>query len=569
MTEKKISLHVLIVEDSNDDALLIGHELKTAGFQVFSERVQTADGLEQALVAKKWDIVLSDYSMPQFTAIDVLKILKEKNPDLPCIVISGTIGEETAVAAMKAGAQDFFVKGRLNRLPSAVKRQLTEAENARQKRKTELELREAELHLAKEREESLIQQTAAREKIEGLYHQAQEANRLKEEFLATLSHELRTPMTAITGWSSLLFSGECPTEDYPIAFSTIYRNAQAQNKLINDVLDLSKVLSGKLLVENAPVNLIDVTKAAIESVRLSLEAKEIYLKTSMDPSTGPVPGDSHRLQQIIWNILSNSIKFTPKGGSITVDIRPAGNRAELRILDTGDGIDAHFLPFVFDRFRQADGSLTRRYGGLGLGLAIVHHLVEIHGGQIEATSDGLGKGTMILVRFPMMTKHPESFSKDFSKSANKLDVQIDRQREILKGLRVLVVDDCPDNCILLKMLLKRHGAEVIIADSARRAFQLFNENHLDILLCDIEMPEENGYEFIRRLRASGSRGAKLPAAAVTAHVRSEDIAQAMKAGFQQHISKPIQESILIFSVAQLAATHRKEVSMLTDNLSHP
>ncbi len=401
----KSELCVLIVEDSSDDAQLIIHDLKRKGFTITWERVQSAQELRTALNHRTWDIVLSDYSMPQFNAIDALKIIKETDPDLPCIIISGTIGEETAVTAMQAGAQDFFVKGRLARLSSAIQRQLTEAENIRKRRKAERDLRASEQRLAKEREKALEQERAAREKIESLYLEAQEANRLKEEFLTNLSHELRTPMVAITGWAELLAKGECSADDYPVAFSAIYRSAKVQNKLINDLIDLSRIITGKFNIEKKPVDMEILARTVLESFRPAAEAKSLELKIlSTAPVDGFVAGDQESLQRVLSNLLENAIKFTPIGGRILLEIRYAGTTVELSVNDTGEGIAPVFLPHIFNLFRQANGSLTRPHGGLGLGLAIVRYLTELHGGQVEAKSEGLGKGAKLVVRLPWITK---------------------------------------------------------------------------------------------------------------------------------------------------------------------
>lgn len=541
-------LRALIIEDSADDALLIANELKHGGFQVAWKRVETSSDLRAILSNESWDIALSDYTMPQFSAVDAIKIIREISPDLPCIIVSGTIGEETAVSAMQAGAQDFFVKGRLTRLCAAVRRQLAETENIRQRRKAENELRESEVRRWQEREEALRRETVARQKIEALYGEAREANRLKEEFLHNLSHELRTPMNAVTGWAELLANGACPTEDHPKIFSAIYRNAQAQNKLISDLLDISRIVTGKLEIESGPVELKKVAQAAIESVQLLAQSKNIKMTLNAEPSGDVVSGESSRLQEVVSNLLSNALKFTPSGGRVDIDIRRAGSMVGLRVTDTGEGIDPKFLPYIFDRFRQADGSLTRRHSGLGLGLSIVRYLVELHGGQVEAQSDGIGKGATLTIRFPVRAVQLQHASQDQSQKR-----KLSYAQNVLHGLRILIVDDSEDSLVLLGFILRRYGAEIISANSGARARELFREKRPDILLCDIEMPDLNGYEVIRQIRKEelGKQSA-IPAAALTAHVRPEDVERAKAAGFNLHLAKPVDAKKLVDALVELA-----------------
>lgn len=546
------NVQILLVEDSIDDSELIVRQLEHEDFCVKWERVETANDLRAALLTQSWDIVLSDYTMPQFSAIDALKIISEIKPDLPCIIISGTIGEETAVKAMQAGAQDFFVKGRLTRLGAAVHRQLTEATNILQRRKAEQELRESEQRRWADHKEALKQEMETRKKIESLYIEAQESNRLKEEFLHNLSHELRTPMNAITGWAELLTKGECSTSDYPNVFSAIYRNAIAQNKLINDLLDQSRITTGKLTIEKKPVEFDKVVQAALESIQLSAQTKSILLTLKIESSEVLISGDPERLHEVVCNLLSNAVKFTPNGGRVDLKIFREGSMITLQVQDNGAGIDPTFLPYVFDRFRQADGSLIRRHGGLGLGLSIVRHLVELHGGQVEAQSDGIGKGTTLIARFPLIDAQTNS------QLSKKLLSDLSNRRNLLVGLRVLIADDSPDALLLLDYILKKQGAEVIVANSGAKAFQLFKETHPHVFLCDIEMPEQNGYDLIHQIREyEYNCGTTTPAAALTAHVRPEDVEQAKAAGFNLHITKPVDTGKLVEAVVKLSGREFK------------
>lgn len=540
-------LRALIIEDNADDAQLVVEELERGGFIVNWKRVQGAEELRDILQCLNWDIALCDYTLPQFNAIEALKIINKISPDLPCIIVSGTIGEETAVAAMLAGAKDYFVKGRLTRLNAAINRELVETENRRLKLKAESELRKSEKYRWLEREEALKRETEARKKIESLYIEAQESGRIKDEFLHNLSHELRTPMNAIMGWSALLVSGDCDPTDYNKAFEAIYRNAQIQNKLIDDLLNLSKILSGKLSLEDSVVNFVSVVQAVLESFKISAQAKKIQLNFHTNAPEILVRGDPIRLQEIAWNLLANAIKFTPQGGSISLILNRSGSLVEFKVVDNGEGIDPHFIPFMFERFRQADSSLTRRHGGLGLGLAIVRQLTELHGGQVEAQSPGLGKGATFIVRLPLLNEQGKT---DVEESSNELKNKPD---ENMHGLRVLVVDDQPDILSLFDFILKKNGAEVSLADSGAKASTLFQQKNFDILLIDIEMPEMNGYELIREIRQYEQRNKKIrvPAVALTAHVLPEDVNQALAAGFDLHLGKPISPTKLVKNVLKL------------------
>jgi len=396
-------LRALIIDDSSDDAFLIAHELQCGGFDLYWKHVETNLDLKAHLKTNSWDIALSDYSMPQFNALDAIATIRDISPGLPCIVISGTIGEETAVAAMHAGAQDFFVKGRLTRLCAAVRRQLVEVENLKLRKKAESDLRESEERRWKEREEALQKEIEARQKMERLYQEAQDANRIKENFLHNLSHELRTPMNAISGFTEILVDGICSLEEYPQIFAAIQRNVCAENKIINEILDFSRITTGQLTIESAPVNLEELAKASLKMFQLVANSKGITVTLETKPFTGVVLGDASRLGEVISHLLSNALKFTPNGGRIHMSLYQHESEVALQIKDTGEGITPDFLPHVFEYFRQADGSLTRRHGGLGLGLAIAQRLVELHGGDIKAQSDGAGTGSTFTFHLPLRT----------------------------------------------------------------------------------------------------------------------------------------------------------------------
>jgi CheY-like chemotaxis protein/nitrogen-specific signal transduction histidine kinase len=380
-----------------------------------------------------------------------------------------------------------------------------------------------------------------------LYREAQEANRLKDEFLATVSHELRTPLTAILGWLHLLKTGRPAQVER--AIETIERNANAQAHIVDDVLDVSRIITGKLHLESERVNLVKILGAAVDAVRPAAEAKGIDLLMSLDAAAAETSGDAARLQQVAWNLLSNAIKFTPKGGHIEVHLERSGNEAYLRVRDNGEGIRKEFLPHVFERFRQGDSTSTRAHGGLGLGLSIVRHLVELHGGQVSAESDGEGRGSTFTVRLPM--SEPFSSRRSSPPASPPGDGSLRFSRR-LEGLSVLVVDDDADTRDFLAALLEQHGAQTTTAPSAREAIGVLQQLTPDVLVSDIGMPGADGYTLIHEVRELGSqRGFWFPAIAITAHTRLEDREQALSAGYHLHLTKPIDPAALVDAIAQL------------------
>jgi signal transduction histidine kinase/DNA-binding response OmpR family regulator len=415
----------------------------------------------------------------------------------------------------------------------------TEAQN----HATELRLEVAERKQAEEeRAQMLIRERAARAEAEA-------ANRTKDEFLATLSHELRTPLTAILGWSHLLRMNKLREPQFVHALETIERNARSQSQLIDDLLDVSRIVTGKLQIEFSTVDLSGVIEAAIESVHPALSARGISLETVVE-SGCCVLGDANRLQQIFWNLFTNAIKFTPKGGQVKVTTERRDAEIRIKVADSGIGISPEFLPYIFDRFRQADGSTTRAQGGLGLGLAIVRHLVELHHGKVEVDSQGKQLGSTFTVRLPIavaLTDHPNGHG-DVQKI--KDDDLLVKSSRILDGLKILVVDDDRDTRDLVTTILTRCGSEVRCSESAADALRAFQEWNPDLLVSDIGMPIEDGYGLIRRLRKLKSRRAKqIPALALTAYATDEDRTLALSAGFQMHLPKPIEPESLVSSIA--------------------
>ena len=392
-----------------------------------------------------------------------------------------------------------------------------------------------------------------------LLRQTQEANRAKDEFLAVLSHELRTPLTAILGWVQLLQSGALDSETQQRALATINRNTHAQVQLIEDLLDLSRIITGKLRLELQPVNLGLIVEAALETVRPTAQAKEVALFVSLAPEPKLVLGDAHRLQQVLWNLLSNAVKFTPKGGRIEVSMRQVSSSVEITVRDSGGGISAEFLPYVFDRFRQADSSSTRQHGGLGLGLSIVRHVTELHGGTVQVASEGIDQGATFTITLPLaplnappLNAAPQNIIATSSETA-ETSSEIASVENFLSGVRVLLVDDERDAREMLGAVLRNYGAQVKICQSAREALDALPDWQPRVLVSDIGMPGEDGYDLISQVRAlPPAQGGAVPAMALTAYARATDREMALRAGFNTHVIKPVDPKNFATLVAGLA-----------------
>ena len=398
-----------------------------------------------------------------------------------------------------------------------------------------------------ERAQLLVQEQNARAEAERL-------NRLKDEFLSTVSHELRTPLNAILGWSQVLRTNMADEARMNRALETIERNARSQAQLIDDLLDISRIITGKIRLNVQTVELSPVIEAAIDTVRPAADAKAIRLRSVLDPAAGPILGDAERLQQIVWNLLSNAIKFTPKRGRVQVYLQRINSHIEIVVADTGQGISAEFLPHVFERFRQADGSTTRSFGGLGLGLAIVRQLVEVHGGTVHADSPGEGQGTTFTVKLPLMAVGPTAIEPERVHPAVGGTVPFVCSPQ-LDGLRILIVDDDADIRDLLTYTLEICGADVTVATSADEAISLLTTSSppMHILISDIGMPDEDGYALLRRIRTlAPEQGGQIPAIALTAYARTQDRTAALLAGFQSHVAKPVEPAELIAVLANLA-----------------
>jgi signal transduction histidine kinase/FixJ family two-component response regulator len=405
--------------------------------------------------------------------------------------------------------------------------------------------------VAREAERMTLLATAQRER-----QSAEIANRAKDEFLTTASHELRTPLGAILGWARLLRAGKLDPSAYLRGIETIERNAQAQVRLIEDILDGSRIITGKLRLEIRKLDLIQLVRSALEAVMPAAEAKGINVLVELDPSAARLNGDPERLQQVVWNLVNNAIKFTPKGGQVAVRLKRTGGDIELTVSDTGQGIEAEFLPYVFDRFRQAEGSTTRRHGGLGLGLALVRHLVEAHGGGVRAESAGAGLGATFKARLPVQAVLGDEV--DTVRPSPVPNVAPFSSAVSLASVSVLVVDDEPDARDLVATVLRAAGAEVTLATSALSALEALSTALPTVLVSDVGMPDVDGYELIRRVRSQlGAAGATLPAVALTAYAREEDRRLALGAGFHNHVAKPVEPSELLHIVATMAAQATK------------
>jgi signal transduction histidine kinase/ActR/RegA family two-component response regulator len=377
------------------------------------------------------------------------------------------------------------------------------------------------------------------------------ASQLKDEFLATLSHELRTPMTPILGWAQILRRSAYGNEQVLQAAEVIERNARAQNKIIDDLLEMSRIVSGKIRLDVQAIDLASVVAEAVDTVATAAQARGIELRTDLEPGLPLTRGDPHRLQQVVWNLLSNAIKFTQRGGQVQVALRRSGQQLEISVSDTGQGIAGEFLPHVFERFRQADSSNTRHHSGLGLGLSIVKQLVELHGGSVRASSDGEGQGACFTVSLPVLAVSDQARPLPTPARA-EVDAPVLPGAIDLRGLKLLLVDDEQDGRQLVEHMLRGVGAEVVSVDSAQAAMQALQGFRPDALVSDIGMPGENGYELIQRIRAlPESAGGTMPAVALTAFARAEDRQRALEAGFQLHVAKPVEQADLLAALATL------------------
>lgn len=465
--------------------------------------------------------------------------------DLPVIVLSRSGAESVALTRILPGLGNVTVLERPVRtttLVSLVRSSLRARARQYQVRAHLLEQAHTQTLL---REAELTERTARNE--------AERSSRIKDEFLATLSHELRTPLHAILGWSQLMRKSPDLSSKVAEGLSVIERSARSQARIISDLLDMSSIISGKVRLDVQRADLAGIVEAAVDTVRPAAQAKEIALRVVLDPLARPVRGDPSRLQQILWNLLTNAVKFTPKGGRVSVSLERVNSHLEINIEDSGEGIDPEFLPYVFDRFRQADSSAGRMHGGLGLGLSIVKQLVELHGGMVSAKSHGKGAGSNFRISLPLMATiedpHDANDGRRHPAHSGTVAMVPEIPRPDLKGFTLLVVDDEPDARSLIARLLEECAATVFMAASAEEALVLLAQHQPDLLISDIGMPGEDGYSFIRRVRSLGDSRNSIPAIALTAYARTEDRVKAIEAGYQMHLAKPVEPVELIAMVS--------------------
>jgi signal transduction histidine kinase/CheY-like chemotaxis protein len=423
-------------------------------------------------------------------------------------------------------------------------------------------LSQARLSLLAKRQQLLASERDSRKAAEDARKAAEDANRLKDEFLSTVSHELRTPLTAINGWALMLRAGRLDAAQAERALETIVRSAKSQNQIIGDLLDVSRITTGRMRLDIAPLNLGSVIEAAVETVRPTAEAKEVRLSALLDPAAETVSGDAERLQQVVWNLLSNAVKFAPNGGRVEVRLERADSHVEIVVADNGQGIKPEFLPYVFEHFRQEDSGTNRQHGGLGLGLAIVRHIVELHGGTVHAASEGLGKGATFTVALPASARPVSPEELRDKAPGGRLASE---NPPSLAGVRALFVDDDADARWLITLMLEQGGAEVRTAASATEGLAACDEWRPDVLISDIGMPGEDGYTLMNKLRARESeRGGHIPAIALTAYGRLEDRRRALSVGYESHIPKPVEPAELLTVVARLTNRIRKNEEFTGD-----
>jgi len=504
------------------------------------EAVTDGEAALRAARERSFDLILSDVMMPKLDGFGLLHALRSdpQTRTIPIILLSARAGEESEVEGIVAGADDYLTK------PFSARELLARVES-------HIKLQNERQRSAERLEELILLERHARAS-------AEIANQVKDEFLAMLSHELRTPLNAIVGWTHLLKSGALSESDRARGINVIDRNASAQRAIIDELLDVSRIITGKLQLEPQPIDAAVVVEAAVDAIRPTALAKEIEISATIEHNRGLVIGEAVRLQQVIWNLLSNAVKFTPKHGRVDVQARVRGSSFEIEISDTGEGIEADFLPFIFERFRQADTSARRKHGGLGVGLSIVRSLVELHGGEVRAVSEGAGKGATFTIRLPIMgpadTTNADE-SNQFADSRWKPHAQAleeDAPPTLLSGLRVLAVDDQQDTRDLITLALMRYGAEVRVSDSATAALQTIVEWQPNVIVSDIGLPEMDGYDFMRELRRGERDGNRIPAIALTGYAGAIDESKALNAGYELHFSKPINLTELAHAIARLS-----------------
>ena len=558
---------VLIVDDLPEKVLVYRAVLE----ELDAELVVAHSGTEalKLILQDDFAVILLDVHMPDMDGLETAALIRShrRSRQTPIIFVTAYADELQTSRAYELGAVDFIPSPMVpevlrskvrvfvdlyrahaalavanQALEQRVAERTVELQSSNERLQAEIAER---LRVEREREALLAREKALRS-------QAEELSRLKDEFLATMSHELRTPLNAIFGWITLLRTRRLDAATEERALETIERNARAQKRLIEDLLDVSRIVTGKVTLELNVVDPRRVVEAALETMLPAADAKGIKLVAQLDRQAGTLRGDFARLQQVVCNLLSNAIKFTPVGGRVEVALGRQGDEAEITVHDSGKGIAQDFLPYVFDRFRQQDGSISRRHGGLGLGLAIVRHLVELHGGTVEASSSGEGQGATFTVRVPV--RQPSAAAPEVPARAPSADTAASAALTArLNGLHVLIVDDDPAARELIAKILQGYGARVSLASSGSAALTLLFEARPHVLLADLGMPEMDGYELIEQVRAlDPNLGGRVPAVAVTAYASPQDRLRALHAGYQNHIAKPVEPEELAAVITSIA-----------------
>ena len=523
---------LLVVDDEESLRITTAAIFEQEGYLV--DTASSGDEAIDLLGKTDYDLVLTDLHMEGGDGLSVLNQIRRHAPFTISVVLTGFASVESAIAALQEGAYDYLVKPcDIESMKHTIRRGVEHRRLMLAEQKARADLKQLNLDL----EQRIEERTA---ELKRLNVELAEANRAKDVFLATLSHELRTPLTPVVGWIKLLRSGSLDEKSVAQALDAIERNAWLQSRLIDDLLDTSRIATGKLHFEPKPTDLNMVVKAAIDTVRASAASRDIDLTTSLWPMSLVVMGEPVRLQQIAWNLVSNAIKFTDPGGKVQVTTRLVDGEAHLEVADTGVGIAPEFLPHVFDRFRQADGSTSRRHGGLGLGLAIADALAKMHGGRLEAHSGGVGQGATFTLRMQVAPMGNITVEKPVERVHS------------LKGLDVLLVEDSQDTLSLLKMIFEREGANVTTASSAAEALSRAEAKRPNIIVSDIGMPETDGYQLLEQLRLLPGLS-EVPAIAISGYASEEDRERALSIGYLALVPKPIDVDVLFTLIHDLKA----------------
>jgi signal transduction histidine kinase len=523
---------LLVVDDEESLRITTAAIFENEGYVV--DTASSGDEAIDLLSKEDYDLVLTDLHMEGGDGLSVLNQIRSQAPLTISVVLTGFASVESAIAALQEGAYDYLVKPcDIESMKHTIRRGVEHRRLMLAEQKARADLQQLNLDLEKRIEERTAE-------LKRLNSELAEANRAKDVFLATLSHELRTPLTPVVGWIKLLRSGALDENSVAQALDAIERNAWLQSRLIDDLLDTSRIATGKLHFEPKPTDLNAVVKGVVDTVRESAASRKIELSVTLWPTSLIVLGEPVRLQQIAWNLVSNSIKFTDPGGKVNITTQLEGKHALLTVADTGVGIAPEFLPHVFDRFRQADGSTSRRHGGLGLGLAIADALTKLHGGRLEASSDGVGQGARFSLQMELVPTErlaPEP---------------VHRKRHSLKGLEVLIVEDSLDTLLLLSTIFRREGANVMTASSAAEALSCAVTNRPHIIVSDIGMPDVDGFQLLEQLRLLPDLG-EVPAIAVSGYASEEDRERALAVGYLALVPKPIDVDTLFTLIHDLKA----------------